>query len=345
MCDEIRLALAEVRRRTPSAEPAFGPRGTTPRLTVRGTAAGAPPPPPPPHCLGAVGSGTLAMHCLTARGSGQWTFCNALSHCLGAVGSGTRATHCLTAWGQWAVDPPQCTAQGVLAMSCSGRGEAALSKNRAHRPGGDGASSPGGGRSILQGPWGGSFVQKPGTPARGTGSPAQGVVGVSLWAHGEAASSKNRAHRPGGTGSPAQGGVRNLLQGPRGANICREPGAPAWGGRGAQPMGCSEPPTRPMRGHHLRRTGRTGLGGTGSLAQGVFGASYKANGGPSSSENRAHRPGGDGESCPGGVRNLLQGQWGAICFRDPGAPALGGRGVQPRRCSEPLARPMGGHLL
>ena len=48
VCDEIRLALAEVRRRTPSAEPAWGPRGTTPRLTVRGTAAGAPPPPPPP---------------------------------------------------------------------------------------------------------------------------------------------------------------------------------------------------------------------------------------------------------------------------------------------------------
>ena len=97
----------------------------------------------------------------------------------------------------------------------------------------------------------------------GTGSPAQGVVGVSLWAHGEAASSKNRAHRPGGTGSPAQGGVRNLLQGPRGANICREPGAPAWGGRGAQPRGCSEPPARPMGGHHLRRTGRTGeLGST-----------------------------------------------------------------------------------
>ena len=48
VCDEIRLTLAEVRRRTPSAEPAWGPRGTTPRLTVRGTAAGAPPPPPPP---------------------------------------------------------------------------------------------------------------------------------------------------------------------------------------------------------------------------------------------------------------------------------------------------------
>ena len=52
VCDEIRLTLAEVRRRTPSAVPAWGPRGTTPRLTVRGTAAGAPPPPPPPpHSL------------------------------------------------------------------------------------------------------------------------------------------------------------------------------------------------------------------------------------------------------------------------------------------------------
>ena len=55
VCDEIRLTLAEVRRRTPSAVPAWGPRGTTPRLTVRGTAAGAPPPPPPPHCPQAVG--------------------------------------------------------------------------------------------------------------------------------------------------------------------------------------------------------------------------------------------------------------------------------------------------
>ena len=48
VCNEIRLTLAEVRRRTPSAVSAWGPRGTTPRLTVRGTTAGAPPPPPPP---------------------------------------------------------------------------------------------------------------------------------------------------------------------------------------------------------------------------------------------------------------------------------------------------------
>ena len=59
-------------------------------------------------------------------------------------------------------------------------------------------------------------------------------------------------------------------------------------------------------------TGRTGLGGTGSPAQGVVGASCKAYGGPFPSENRAHWPGGDGESSPGGVRSLLQGPWGGV---------------------------------
>ena len=47
-----------------------------------------------PHCLG---------------GSGQCNSCNALPHCPGAVGSGTPAIHCLTAWGQWAVQLVQCT--------------------------------------------------------------------------------------------------------------------------------------------------------------------------------------------------------------------------------------------
>ena len=96
-----------------------------------------------------------------------------------------------------------------------------------------------------------------------------------------------------------------------------------------------------MGGHLPQRTGRTGLGGTGSPAQGVFGVSCQAYGGPPSSENRAHRPGGDGESCPGGVRSLLPGQWGANIFGEPGAPAWGGRGVLPRGCSESPARPMG----
>ena len=60
--------------------------------------------------------------------------------------------------------------------------------DRAHRRGGDGESSPGGGRSILWGPWAGSIVLEPGTPAwGGTGSPAQGVARVSCRAHGEAA--------------------------------------------------------------------------------------------------------------------------------------------------------------
>ena len=66
------------------------------------------------------------MHCLTAWGSGEDNSCNALPHCLGAVGSATPAMHCLTAlravdsatpamhclaaWGQWAVELLQCTA-------------------------------------------------------------------------------------------------------------------------------------------------------------------------------------------------------------------------------------------
>ena len=93
VCDEIRLTLAEVRRRTPSAVPAWGPRGTTPRLTVRGTAAGAPPPPPPPPVF-----------------SGRWNSCNALPHCVGAVGCGTHAIHRRTPCGQWAVELLQCIA-------------------------------------------------------------------------------------------------------------------------------------------------------------------------------------------------------------------------------------------
>ena len=193
---------------------------------------------------------------------------------------------------------------------------------------------------------GGHLLQRTGrTGLGGTGSPAQGVFGASCQANGGPISSENRAHRPGGDGESSPGDVRSLLPGLRGATFFREPGAPAWGGRGVLPRGCSEPPARPMGGHLLQRTGRTGLGGTGSPAQGVFGASCQANGGPPSSENRAHRPGGDGESSPGGVRSLLPGQWGANIFGEPGAPAWGGRGVLPRGCSEPPARPMGGHLL
>ena len=206
-------------------------------------------------------------------------------------------------------------AQGVVGTSCKAHGEPSSSNNRVHRPGGDGESSPGGGRSLLPGPMGGHLLQRTGrTGPGGTGSPARGVFGVSCKASGGPSSSENRAHRPGGDGESCPGGVRSLLPGQWGAIFFREPGAPAWGGRGVLPRGCSESPARPMGGHLLQRTGRTGPGGTGSPAQGVVGVSCQANGGPSSLENRAHRPGGDGESCPGGVRSLLQGQWGAIFF-------------------------------
>ena len=72
-----------------------------------------------PHCLGAVGTGTHAMHRHSVRrqwavqhvrytaslpgGSGQCNSCNALLHSMGVVGTGTPAIHCLTAWGQWAM--------------------------------------------------------------------------------------------------------------------------------------------------------------------------------------------------------------------------------------------------
>ena len=249
-------------------------------------------------------------------------------------------------------------AQGVFEVSCQAKGGPSSSENRAHRPGGDGESCPGGVRSLLPGQGGAIFFREPGAPARGrrgvlprgcsesparprgghllqrtgrtgpggTGSPAQGVFGVSCQAKGGPSSSENRAHRPGGDGESCPGGVRSLLPGQGGAIFFREPGAPAQGGTGSPAQGVFGVSCQAKGGNLLQRTGRTGPGGTGSPTQGVFGVSCQANGGPSSSENRAHRPGGDRESCPGGVRSLLPGQGGAIFFREPGAPARGGLG-------------------
>ena len=238
---------------------------------------------------------------------------------------------CLAHWGTWVWGGGDLLPGGCASTSTGHS-----------RPGGaGGCSAQWGGRGILPGQWGAIFFREPGAPARGewgvlprgcsesparprgghlrqrtgrtglggTGSPAQGVFGVSCQANGGPSSSENRAHRPGGDGEPCPGGVRSLLPGQWGAIFFREPGAPARGGRGVLPRGCSESPARPMGGHLLQRTGRTGPGGTGSPAQGVFGVSCQAKGGPSSSENRAHRPGGDGEPSPGGVRSLLPGLW------------------------------------
>ena len=87
------------------------------------------------HCLGAVGSATPTMQCLTAcgqwamelllctamlpEGSGLWNSCNALPHCLGVVGTGTPVMHRHIAWGQWAMQllHMHChTAQGQWAV-------------------------------------------------------------------------------------------------------------------------------------------------------------------------------------------------------------------------------------
>ena len=109
-----------------------------------------------PNYLGAVGAATLAMHCHAAwghgalelvqctatlpggnaveflqgsgtllGGSGQRKTCNTLPHCVRVVGSGTPAMQCLTAYGQWVVEPLQCTTTlrganngGTLTMHC-----------------------------------------------------------------------------------------------------------------------------------------------------------------------------------------------------------------------------------
>ena len=64
------------------------------------------------HCP--LPPGSEAVYCRSSTplpgGTGLWTSCNTLPHCLGAVGSGTPAIHCPTAWGQWAVDLLQYTA-------------------------------------------------------------------------------------------------------------------------------------------------------------------------------------------------------------------------------------------
>ena len=121
------------------------------------------------------------------------------------------------------------------------------------------------------------------TSLGGTGSPAQGVVGVFFRAYGEAASSYNRAHQPGGDGESNPGGGRSILQGPWGGGIVLEPGTPAWGGRGVQPRGWSEYSVGPMGGRHRPTTRHTSLGGTGSPAQGVVGVFFRAHGAAASS--------------------------------------------------------------
>ena len=187
---------------------------------------------------------------------------------------------------------------------------AAVSKNRAHQPGG---------RGVQPSWWSGYPSWSKGrhhsprtghTSLEGTGSPAEVVVGVSVRAHGEAFvfinrahrprggrgvqprgwsdylsgpmgrqhRPKNRAHQPGGDGESSPGGGRSILQGPRGGNCVLEPGSTAWGGRGVQPRGWSKYPLGPMGRQHYPRTGYSSFGGTESPAQAVVGVLFRARG-------------------------------------------------------------------
>ena len=160
------------------------------------------------HCLTALGQWAVQLLQCTASllgGSGQCNSCNALPHCPGAVGSATPAMHCLTAWGQWAVELLQCTAplpggsgqRLVVGVSCRACGD-----------------------------------EEPGTPAWGTGSPAQGVVRASRRACGEVESGTPAW----GDGESRPGGGRSVLQGLWGCRF----GHTSLGGRGVLPRGWSE---------------------------------------------------------------------------------------------------------
>ena len=200
---------------------------------------------------------------------------------------------------------------------------------------GDGESCPGGGRSFLQGLWG----RRTGH----TGLGGRGVVprGWSEFPAGSAGTD-NRAHRPGGIGSPAQGvvGVSCWACGDV------EPGTPAWGDAESCPGGGRSV----LQGLWERRTGHTGLGGWGVQPRGWW--EFPA--GPAEMENRAQgvvgascracgdvEPGtlswGDGESRPGGGRSFLQGLRGWTT----GLTGLGGWGVLPRGWSERPPGPVG----
>ena len=233
----------------------------------------------------------------------------------------------------------------VVGVSFMAHGEASSFKDRAHRPGGDGESSPGGGRGIPHGPWGGSIVLEPGTPAwGGRGVQPRRWSGYPSWPMGRHHPSRTGHTCLGGDGESSPGGGRGILHGPWEGIILQGPGTPAWGGRGVQPRWWSGHPSWPMGRHHPSRTGHTSLGGTGSPAQAVVGVSFMAHGKASPFKNRAHRPGGDGESSPGGGRGILHGPWGGIILQEPGTPAWGGRGVQPRWWSGYLSGPMGRQL-
>ena len=119
---------------------------------------------------------------------------------------------------------------------------------------------------------GGTIFPYPGTSARGGLAP--GAVEVPFWARGEAAPPKNRVYRSGGGGGPAQGVVGASLRA-LGEALSAKNGAlrPRGGGESSPGGGRSTLPD-PRGGIIVQKTGHTGLGGTGSPAQGVVGVPF-----------------------------------------------------------------------
>ena len=218
-----------------------------------------------PQCLGAVGSGPPAMHCLTVWGSGQCNSCNTLPHCpggggqcnscnalprcLGVVGIATSAMQCVTAWGQWAVQLLQRTASLPW-----GSGQCNSCNALPHCLGAVGSGTPATHCLTAWGQWAVQLLQCTASP-------------------------------PGGSG---QWNACNALPHCLGAVGSRTPAMhcpPAWGQRAVQllqctaslPWGSGQWTSCNALPHCLGAagsgtpaiTGRTGLGGTGSPAQGV----------------------------------------------------------------------------
>ena len=248
-----------------------------------------------PHCLGGVDSATPAMHCLTAWGqwtvellqciaplpwgSGQWNSCNALPHCLGAVGSATPAMHCLTAPGQWAVQLLQCTAPLPGGRSVL---QGLWGRTPGHTGLGEWGVQPRGWSEFPAGPVGmDNRAHRPG----GLGSPAQGVVGVSCRASGE----EDSGTLAWGDGESCPGVGRSVLLGLWGSRF----GHTTPRGRRVLPRGGQSV----LQGLWARRPGHTGLGGWGVLPRGW--SEFLA--GPAGIDNRAHRPGRTGSPAQGVV--------------------------------------------
>ena len=185
-----------------------------------------------PHCLGAVGSGTLAMRGPTSWGDTEscpgggcclkTELSQAVSYCLAAVGSATPTMHYLTARGNWAVELLSCTVSipggqwAVELLQCStalpgGSGQCNSCDASPHCLGAVGSATP---AMHCHDAWG-QWVVKPvlcaGPRAGGTWSLAQEAVAAQraeilsctatpLRGSGQWNSCNARTHQLGGRG-------------------------------------------------------------------------------------------------------------------------------------------------